>query len=78
MLNKSLSELGTGCVDIFYLHAPDRTTPFQEPLRKLNELHKQGKFVQLGLSNYTAYEVAEIVMLCRVNGWVQPTVLPTP
>lgn len=78
MLNKSLSELGTDCVDIFYLHAPDRTTPFQEPLRKLNELHKLGKFVQLGLSNYTAYEVAEIVMLCRVNGWVQPTVRSSP
>lgn len=31
MFNKSLSELGTDYVDIFYLHAADRTTPFQEP-----------------------------------------------
>ena len=73
-LEKSLKELGTDCVDIFYLHAPDRSLPFQEPLRKLNELHKKGKFVQLGLSNFTAFEVAECVMHCQYNGWVRPTV----
>ena len=74
VLNKSLSELGTDCVDIFYLHAADRTLPFQEPLKKCDELHKQGKFVQLGLSNFTAYEVAEVVMLCKMNNWVRPTI----
>ena len=34
----------------------------------------QGKFVELGLSNYAAWEVAEICTLCRSNGWIQPTV----
>ncbi|KAL2849937.1 NADP-dependent oxidoreductase domain-containing protein [Aspergillus pseudoustus] len=72
--NESLSELGTDCVDIFYLHAADRTTPFSEPLRKLDELHRQGRFKQLGISNFTAYELAEVVMLCKANGWVQPTI----
>lgn len=74
MLNKSLAELGTDCVDIFYLHAADRTLPFTEPLKKLDELHKQGKFVRLGLSNFTAAEVAEVVMHCKYNGWVRPTI----
>lgn len=74
MLNKSLAELGTDCVDIFYLHAPDRSLPFTEPLKKLNELHKQGKFVNLGLSNFTAAEVAEVVMHCKYNNWVRPTI----
>jgi len=73
-LNKSLEELGTDCVDIFYLHAADRTIPFTEPLKKLDELHKQGKFVRLGLSNFTAFEVTEIVMHCKYNNWVRPTV----
>ncbi len=72
--NKSLSELGTDCVDIFYLHAPDRSVPFEETLEACNELHKEGKFVELGLSNYAAWEIAEIVITCRKNGWVQPTV----
>ena len=58
--NKSLSELGTDCVDIYYLHAPDHSVPFEETLEAVNELHKQGKFVQLGLSNFAAWEVAEV------------------
>jgi aflatoxin B1 aldehyde reductase len=73
-LNKSLEELGTDCVDIFYLHAADRSLPFTEPLKKLDELHKKGKFVRLGLSNFTAFEVTEIVMHCKYNNWVRPTI----
>ncbi|KAF2725810.1 Aldo/keto reductase [Polychaeton citri CBS 116435] len=73
-LNLSLKELGTETVDIFYLHAADRSLPFTEPLAKVNQLHKQGKFVQLGLSNFTAAEVAEVVMHCKYNGWVRPTI----
>jgi aflatoxin B1 aldehyde reductase len=73
-LETSLKELRTNQVDIFYLHAADRSVPFAETLEAVNELHKEGKFVQLGLSNYTAFEVAEIVMLCTERGWVRPTI----
>lgn len=70
----SLKELGTDQVDIFYLHAPDRSVPFAETLEAVNELHKEGKFVQLGLSNFTAFELAEVVTLCNERGWVRPTI----
>lgn len=40
----SLKRLKVDKVDIFYLHAPDRTTPFRETFRATNELYKQGKF----------------------------------
>ncbi|KAG5935209.1 hypothetical protein E4U53_000487 [Claviceps sorghi] len=70
----SLKELGTDCVDILYLHRPDRGTPFQETLEAMDKLHKAGKFVQLGISNFTAYEVAEVMMLCKYNNWVRPSV----
>ena len=73
-LEKSLKELGTDCVDIFYLHAADRGTPFEVTLAEVNKMHKEGKFVQLGLSNYTAFEVAEVVMTCKANGWVRPSI----
>ncbi|KAL5364087.1 NADP-dependent oxidoreductase domain-containing protein [Aspergillus floccosus] len=73
-LELSLKELGTNQVDIFYLHAADRSVPFAETLETVNELHKEGKFVQLGISNYTAFEVAEIVTLCNERGWVRPTI----
>lgn len=70
----SLKQLGTDSVDIFYLHAPDRSVPFAETLEAVNELHKEGKFIELGLSNYTAFEVAEIVTICNERGWVRPTI----
>lgn len=73
-MEKSLAELQADCVDIFYLHAADRSVPFAETLEAVDKLHKQGKFVQLGLSNFTAFEVAEVVMTCKYNGWVRPTI----
>jgi aflatoxin B1 aldehyde reductase len=30
--------------------------------------------VNLGISNFTAFEVAEIVLTCKYNNWVRPTV----
>lgn len=30
--------------------------------------------MRLGVSNYTAFELAEVVMLCKANGWVRPTI----
>jgi aflatoxin B1 aldehyde reductase len=71
---KSLGELKTDCVDIYYLHAADRSVPFEETLKEVNDMHKEGKFVQLGLSNFTAFEVAEVVMICRQHGWVRPSI----
>jgi len=52
----------------------DRSTPFAETLSALDKLHKAGKFVNLGISNFTAFEVAEIVLTCKYNNWVRPTV----
>ncbi|EWY81555.1 Aldo-keto reductase [Fusarium oxysporum f. sp. vasinfectum] len=73
-LNKSLSELGSDSVDIFYLHAPDRSVPFQETLEACNELYREGKFKRLGLSNYAAWEVAELCTIADQKGWVRPSV----
>ncbi|KAI3319543.1 NADP-dependent oxidoreductase domain-containing protein [Xylariaceae sp. AK1471] len=73
-LEKSLAELGTDCVDIFYLHAPDRSVPFATTLEAVDKLYKAGKFKRLGLSNYTSFEVAEIAMTCAHRGFVRPTV----
>ncbi|PHH76041.1 hypothetical protein CDD82_4159 [Ophiocordyceps australis] len=70
----SLKELGTDCVDILYLHRADRATPLQETLETINELHGEGKFVRFGISNFAAFEVAEVVMTCKYKGWIRPTI----
>uniref|UniRef100_A0A8B9HIT4 Aldo-keto reductase family 7 member A2 n=1 Tax=Astyanax mexicanus TaxID=7994 RepID=A0A8B9HIT4_ASTMX len=73
-LETSLKKLRTQSVHIFYLHAPDHQTPIQDTLQACNELHKEGKFKELGLSNYASWEVAEIYCICKHNNWVLPTV----
>lgn len=70
----SLRELGTDSVDILYLHAPSRDVHFSITLAAIDTLFKEEKFRRLGLSNYAAFEVAEIVMLCQQHSWVRPTV----
>ncbi|WRT70415.1 uncharacterized protein IL334_007413 [Kwoniella shivajii] len=72
-VNKSLSELRTDKVDIYYLHAADRTVPFHESLRAINDLHKEGKFDTFAISNFTAAEVAEVCTICEYEGLVKPT-----
>jgi len=61
-------------VEIFYLHAADRKVPFEKTLEECHKMFKEGKFVKLGLSNFTAYEIAEVVMICRQHGWVRPSI----
>ncbi|KAI9802711.1 MAG: hypothetical protein M1825_002733 [Sarcosagium campestre] len=73
-VEESLKALQTDQVDIFYLHAADRSVPFTETLEAINAMHKEGKFVQFALSNFTAFEVAEVVITCKERGWVRPTI----
>jgi aflatoxin B1 aldehyde reductase len=73
-LAEILERLGTEHIDLLYLHSPDLDTPVEQTLEACFELHQQGKFKQLGLSNYAAWQVAEVVEICRHNGWMQPVV----
>jgi aflatoxin B1 aldehyde reductase len=73
-LTEILERLGTEHIDLLYLHSPDLDTPVEQTLEACFELHQQGKFKQLGLSNYAAWQVAEVVETCRHNGWMQPVV----
>lgn len=74
ILGKSLQQLGTEQVDIFYLHAPDRSVPFEETIQACDEMYREGKFKQLGLSNYAAWEVAEIWQIANERNYVKPTI----
>ena len=69
-----LERLGSDRIDLLYLHSPDLDTPIEETLRACNEIYRQGGFADFGLSNYAAWQVAEVVELCRRHGWMQPRV----
>ena len=73
-LQRSLKALNAKKVDMWYLHGPDRTTPYIDTLREVNELHKQGYFDRFAISNYMAWEVAQICEICEAHGWIKPCV----
>ncbi len=69
-----LERLDSDSIDLLYLHSPDLRTPVEETLATCFEFHRQGKFRDFGLSNFAAWQVAEVVEICRRNGWMVPTV----
>ncbi|KAK6083889.1 aldehyde reductase [Seiridium cupressi] len=70
----SLGLLKTDQVHIYYLHAPDRTTPLKDTLAGIDELYKQGRFRRFGLSNFLANEVEEVIHVAAEHGFVRPSV----
>lgn len=75
-IRKSLEALGAegDHVDVMYLHAPDRATPFSETCEAMNEAWLEGRFARFGLSNYTVEQVEEIVKICTECGHNPPIV----
>lgn len=71
-LDTSLERLKLKSLDLFYLHSPDLETPIDETLAAVNEAHEQGRIKRLGLSNYAAWQVAQIYEKCEKNGWLKP------
>ncbi|KAJ7208769.1 Aldo/keto reductase [Mycena haematopus] len=69
----SLKELNTDKLEMWYLHGPDRSVPYEVTLKAVDELYREGHFKRFGISNYMAWEVAEIVGTCKQHGYVQPS-----
>jgi|SRR5579875_344538 len=57
-IDASLRRLGTDVVDLYQLHADDRTVPLDETLRALDDVVRAGKARYVGVSNWAAWRVA--------------------
>lgn len=55
----SLKRLRTDHLDLYYLHIPDPVTPYEETIRALEDLVRQGKVRYLGVSNFFAWQMAK-------------------
>ncbi|KAI0129070.1 NADP-dependent oxidoreductase domain-containing protein [Xylariales sp. AK1849] len=73
-LEESLAALKIDKIDMWYLHSPDHSTPYEETLREVNNLYNEGHFQRFGISNFSAWEVAQISEICIRNGWKRPDV----
>ncbi|MEO6359945.1 MAG: aldo/keto reductase, partial [Sphingomicrobium sp.] len=53
-LDQSLKRMGLDYVDIFYSHRVDPSTPLEETMGALAQVHRQGKALYVGISSYSA------------------------
>ncbi|MEP7239425.1 MAG: aldo/keto reductase [Devosia sp.] len=57
--DQSLKRMGLAYVDIFYSHRYDPNTPLEETMGALAQLHRQGKALYVGISNYPREETKQ-------------------
>ncbi|KAI1347137.1 Aldo/keto reductase [Xylaria sp. FL0043] len=69
----SLKALKADKIEMFYLHGPDRKHSYEDTLRAVDELYREGYFNRFGVSNYMAWEVAQMCEICERHGWIKPT-----
>ncbi len=73
-LEESLERLGMDHVDLFYLHQPDPATPLEETLGAVGRLLRAGKARHWGVSNFAAWQILELNMMCDAQGLPRPAV----
>jgi aryl-alcohol dehydrogenase-like predicted oxidoreductase len=73
-VDESLKRLGTDYIDLYYMHAPDYETKIEESLETMNTLVKAGKIRYVGVSNFAAWQVADMLAVCDKRGYVAPVV----
>ncbi len=73
-IDESLERLGTGHVDVYYLHAPDRAVPIAETLSAVEEILRAGKARAWGMSNFASWQVLDAMNLADARGMAKPIV----
>lgn len=59
----SLKRLGADYIDLYQCHRYDISTPLEETLRALDDLVTQGKVLYVGVSDWSAAQIAEALRL---------------
>ncbi|GAB3273812.1 aldo/keto reductase [Sinomonas notoginsengisoli] len=70
----SLKRLDMESVDLFYLHQPDRSTPLEETLGAVAELVAEGKVKAMGVSNFAAWQIADLIHAAERSGAPRPVI----
>lgn len=71
----SLKRLGTDYLDVFFMHRWSNSVPLEETLRALEQLVSQGKVHHLGVSNYSAWQIAKALGIATKNNWQRVDVI---
>lgn len=68
----SLRRLRTECIDLYYAHFPDKSVPPEALIAAMNRLMQAGKIRHYGVSNFSAWQVCELVLKAREMGLEPP------
>ena len=71
----SLRRLGTDRVEVLFMHHWDPLTPMDEILRTLEDLVRSGKVLHIGLSNWSAWQIAKALGKQELRGWSRVDVI---
>ena len=61
----SLRRLGVDYVDLYQCHRFDEDAPLEETLRALDDLVRQGKVLYVGVSEWSAEQIADALLLAK-------------
>jgi aryl-alcohol dehydrogenase-like predicted oxidoreductase len=64
--DKSLSRLGVDHIDLYQVHVPDPTVPYEDTVGAFVELQEAGKVRHIGVSNVNLEQLALAQSLCTV------------
>ncbi|MBQ6716567.1 MAG: aldo/keto reductase [Clostridia bacterium] len=67
-VEKSLLNLQTDVIDMYFLHRDDLSLPVGEVMETLEEIKKQGKIKNYGFSNWTLPRAMEAQAYCKKHG----------
>jgi aryl-alcohol dehydrogenase-like predicted oxidoreductase len=66
----SLRRLNTDHIDLYQFHRPDALTPWEETVRAMEDLVREGKVLYLGLSNVAPWQAVEAQWISQTSGGV--------
>jgi len=65
----ALKRMGTDYIDLLQLHAFDAGTPVEEVLSTLDQLVRAGKIRQIGVSNFSGWQIMKSLAASEKHGW---------
>ncbi|CAG8467141.1 34254_t:CDS:10 [Racocetra persica] len=70
-LDESIKRLGTGYIDLMYVHAWEFRTPIEEVMRSLDDVVRSGKVLYIAISDAPAWVVSCANTMAELRGWSQ-------
>ena len=71
----SLQRLGIECIDLYYQHKDDENVPLADSLGAFDQLRRQGKIREIGLSQFGPERLRDAVSISAGNGFRRPAAL---